>query len=146
MSSPKRSPAAWPPISATSPTGSARRRATSPDHSAAQAISISVSGKPINAPAPQADTGIQEVDPSALTDLITTVGTRFTEISEAMTGHKTRLENTDWKGDAKDGTVALVAGWTTKAQAKATEAQTKLVDFINKQIEQVNAADVAPSA
>ena len=27
-----------------------------------QAISISVSGKPINAPAPQPDTGIQEVD------------------------------------------------------------------------------------
>ena len=111
-----------------------------------QAINITVSGKPINAPAPQADTGIQEVDPSALTDLITTVGTRFSEVTEAMSGHKTRLENTDWKGDAKDGTVGLVAGWTTKAMTKASEAQTKLVDFINQQIEQVNAADVAPSA
>src|SRR5262245_48269767 len=111
-----------------------------------QAISISVSGKPINAPAPQPDTGIQEVDPSALSDLITTVGTRFSEINDAMTGHLTRLQNTDWKGDAKDGTVALVTGWTTKAKAKATEAQTKLVEFINRQIEQVNAADVAPSA
>jgi hypothetical protein len=111
-----------------------------------QAISLSVSGKPINAPAPQPDTGIQEVDPSALTDLISTVGTRFSEINDAMTGHQTRLQNTDWKGDAKDGTVALVTGWTTKAKAKATEAQTKLVEFINRQIEQVNAADVAPSA
>ena len=111
-----------------------------------QAISVSVSGKPINAPAPQPDTGIQEVDPSALTDLISTVGTRFSEINDAMTGHQTRLQNTDWKGDAKDGTVALVTGWTTKAKAKATEAQTKLVEFINRQIEQVNAADVAPSA
>ena len=60
--------------------------------------------------------------------------------------HQARLQNTDWKGDAKDGTVALVAGWTTKAKAKATEAQTKLVEFIYRQIEQVNAADVAPSA
>ena len=102
-----------------------------------QPISITVSGKEINAPTPQADTGIQEVDPTALTDLITTVGTRFTEISDAMTGHKTRLENTDWKGDAKDGTVGLVANWTTNAQTKATDAQTKLVDFINKQIETV---------
>ena len=105
-----------------------------------------MSGKEINAPAPQADTGIQEVDPTALTDLITTVGTRFTEISDAMTSHQTRLTNTDWKGDAKDGTVGLVSKWTTNAQAKATEAQTKLVDFINKQIDQVNAADVAPQA
>ena len=111
-----------------------------------QAISINVTGKPINAPAPQPDTGIQEVDPSALTDLVSTVGTRFGEINDAMTGHQTRLQNTDWKGDAKDGTVALVTGWTTKAKAKSTEAQTKLVEFINRQIEQVNAADVAPSA
>ena len=78
--------------------------------------------------------------------MISTVGTRFSEINDAMTGHQTRLQNTDWKGDAKDGTVALVTGWTTKAKAKATEAQTKLVEFINRQIEQVNAADVAPSA
>ena len=62
-----------------------------------------------------------------------------------MTGHKTRLENTDWKGDAKDGTVTLVANWTTNAQTKATDAQTKLVDFINKQIETVNAADTVPA-
>jgi hypothetical protein len=111
-----------------------------------QPISIAVSGKPINAPTPQADTGIQEVDPSALTDLISTVGSRFSEINEAMNGHRTRLENTDWKGDAKDGTVSLVAAWTTNAQNKASEAQTKLVTFINKQIELVTAADVAPSA
>jgi hypothetical protein len=108
-------------------------------------ISITVSGKEINAPTPQADTGIQEVDPTALTDLITTVGTRFTEISDAMEGHKTRLENTDWKGDARDGTLTMVAGWTTNAQTKATDAQTKLVDFINKQIETVGAADAVPS-
>jgi hypothetical protein len=111
-----------------------------------QPISITVSGKDINAPTPQADTGIQEVDVTALTDLITTVGTRFTEINDAMNGHKDRLVNTDWKGDAKDGTVELVANWTTNAQTKSSDAQTKLVDFINKQIEKVNEADKAPSA
>jgi hypothetical protein len=111
-----------------------------------QPISITVSGKEINAPAPQADTGIQEVDVTALSDLITTVGTRFTEINDAMNGHKDRLVNTDWKGDAKDGTVELVANWTTNAQTKSSDAQTKLVDFINQQIDKVNEADKAPSA
>jgi hypothetical protein len=111
-----------------------------------QPISITVSGKEINAPTPQADTGIQEVDVTALSDLITTVGTRFTEINDAMNGHKDRLVNTDWKGDAKDGTVELVANWTTNAQTKSSDAQTKLVDFINQQIDKVNEADKAPSA
>ena len=39
----------------------------------------------------------------------------------------------------------MVAAWTTNAQAKATDAQTKLVDFINKQIETVGAADTVPA-
>ena len=107
-----------------------------------QPISIEVSGEAIAAPAAPPDTGESGTNTDALLDLITTVGTRFTQISTLLDEHLTRLTNTDWTGKAKDNTVTAVGTFTTGAKTKAVAAQDGLVKFINEQHEAVTAADV----
>ena len=57
-----------------------------------------------------------------------------------------RLEHTDWKGDAKDGTVAAVQGFAKTAATTIEATQTSINDAIKTQVDLVNEADVAPQA
>ena len=109
-------------------------------------ISINLSDNKLTLPTPQPDTGIQEVDPAALTGLSTTVADQFTQLIDAVSSLAPRLEQTDWKGDARDGTLAAVQSFVRTASTTIESTQTSITDTIKTQVEVVGEADVAPQA
>jgi hypothetical protein len=104
-------------------------------------VRIAVNGSSVTAPTVEAGDGSVDVDTSALEGLKPVVSSRFGSVEEALGSHLARLESTDWEGQAKQGAVEQVSGFTTAAKERASEAQTSLTRFIDRQIASVTAAD-----
>jgi hypothetical protein len=104
-------------------------------------ISIQVSGKAIVAPAVAAGDGSVDVNTEGLQGLVPTVQRHFATIRTTMDAHLTALRATDWTGNAKEGAVGAVAGFTASAKSKADSAEQGIVKYINQQISDVHAAD-----
>lgn len=104
-------------------------------------IRIAVNGSAVTAPAVDAGDGSVDVDTSALEALKPVVQQRFQSVSEKLDAHLTRLEGTDWEGNAKERAVSEVTGFTSSGKERSEEAQQSLTQFIESQIMSVTAAD-----
>lgn len=105
-----------------------------------QPISISVSPKAITPPTP-ATVDYVDVDTTALSSLTGTVNSRFAELGTSLDSNLSALQATDWAGNAREAAVGLVSQFTSGAKTKCTEAQTKINEYINKQVEAATVAD-----
>jgi hypothetical protein len=104
------------------------------------AIDISIANKVITPPTPTTVDYV-DVDTSALTALTTTVTSRFNELNAGLEKNLSRLQATDWVGNAKEQAVSMVSGYTNSAKAKCTEAQTQINNYITSQVNAATAAD-----
>jgi hypothetical protein len=104
-------------------------------------IAIQVNGKPITAPTPAAGDGSVDVNTEGLEALVPNVQRHFATIRAAFDSHLASLKGTDWTGNAKDGAVVSVSGFTTAAKAKADSAEQAIVKYIQTQITDVGNAD-----
>jgi hypothetical protein len=107
------------------------------------AISLDLSDNVIVAPTPKADDGVQVAAPTALSDLITSVNTRFSNLATAIDGLNALPENsrTGWMGDARVATEEFVASWSKSAKETCETARESFVAFITKQRDAVVEAD-----
>ena len=71
---------------------------------------------------------------------------QFTQLIDAVSSLAPRLEQTDWKGDARDGTLAAVQSFVRTASTTIESTQTSITDAIKTQVDVVGEADVAPQA
>ncbi len=110
------------------------------------AINLDVSDNTIVAPTPKADSGVQIAETTALSDLITTVNTRFTNLGTAIDGLKELPENsrTGWMGDARQATEQFVGDWCKTAKETCETARESFEKFITKQRDAVVDADKGP--
>lgn len=108
-----------------------------------QPVTIDLSDNTVNAVSPKPDDGTQIANPTALTDLIGTIGTRFENLGTAIDGLKALPANdrAGWMGKARNLTEEYVNGWVSSARGKCEEARTALTDVIDKQNQAVIAAD-----
>jgi hypothetical protein len=104
-------------------------------------VAIGVDGSPITVPpVPPAD-GTYDVDVSALEALKPVVTAHVTTVHGALTEHLNGLVATDWQGSAKAAAVDAVGRFTGVAQQRATEAESQINAFVDRQIQAVLAAD-----
>lgn len=104
-------------------------------------ISISLDGSAIPLPpVPQGD-GTVEMRTSGLTELMAKVGAHIGAVNEQLDSHLSKLQGTDWHGQAKDTATDIVSRYTAQAKKQAEEAQQAIAKFINEQIEAVQKAD-----
>jgi hypothetical protein len=104
-------------------------------------VAIGVDGSPVTVPpVPPAD-GTYDVDVSALEALKPVVTARIAAVHGALTEHLDGLTATDWQGAAKTAAVDAVSRFTGVAQGKASEAETQINAFVDRQIDAVLAAD-----
>jgi hypothetical protein len=107
-----------------------------------QPISINVNGSKI---VPQkvsaAADGTQSVDTIALRSLPTILNTRFDSIKSALRTHLRDLKATGWEGQGKQTAVEKVSSFTTAATKNADDAKQSIIDYINAQLEALEAAD-----
>jgi hypothetical protein len=110
-----------------------------------QPITIVLSDNAIAAVAPKPDDGTQIANPTALTDLTSTIGTRFEALVTAINGLKALPANDrqGWMGKARNDTETYVGDWVTAATTKCDEAKTALVGVVDKQNQAVILADSA---
>jgi hypothetical protein len=104
------------------------------------AITIQIDSKAITPPTPETVDYV-DVDTSALESLIPVVNRHFTALRTGLKDNLSRLQATDWEGNAKTAAVESVAGFTTSAQAKVDSAEQSITNYITKQIEAVTSAD-----
>jgi len=104
------------------------------------AITIQIDSKAITQPSPETVDYV-DVDTSALESLIPVVTRHFTGLRNGLKDNLSRLQATDWEGNAKTAAVESVAGFTTSAQAKCDAAEQSITNYITKQIEAVTSAD-----
>jgi hypothetical protein len=109
------------------------------------AITLDLSDNVIAAPSPKPDQGIQVAAPTALSDLITLVNTRFNNLATSIEGLNALPDNsrTGWMGDARNTTEEFVATWSRSAKESCETARQSFVDFITKQRDSVVEADKA---
>lgn len=106
-----------------------------------QSLQLSVDGSPIVVPGVDGGDGSVDIDTSALEALKPVVSARFGSLEEALSQHLNRLQGTDWQGQAKEGAVASVSGFTTSARSRAQDAQASITQTIDRQIASVLVAD-----
>jgi hypothetical protein len=108
-------------------------------------IALDLSDNTITPASPKPDDGVQVANPTALSDLETQVGTRFSNLTTAIDGLKALPANdrNGWMGQARNDTEEFVNQWTASAKGKCENARTNLVQFITKQRDSVMAADRA---
>lgn len=104
-------------------------------------VTIQVNGSAITPPVP-ATVDYVDVDTQALSDSVPVVTGHFSSLREQLSANLSKLQATDWEGNAKIAAVDAVSTFTTAAQAKCTEAETSITGYINAQVESVTAADV----
>ncbi len=104
------------------------------------AITIQIDSKAITPPSPETVDYV-DVDTSALESLIPVVTRHFTGLRNGLKDNLSRLQATDWEGNAKTAAVESVSGFTTSAQAKCDAAEQSITNYITKQIEAVTSAD-----
>lgn len=110
-----------------------------------QPITIDVSDNTITPGTPQADSGTQIANPTALDDLVSQVGTRFDSLRSSIDGLK-QLPGNDrngWMGQARDQTEDFVNQWCSSAKSSCDTSQESLTTFITSQRDSVVAADRA---
>jgi hypothetical protein len=105
-----------------------------------QPLSIVVNGSPIAPPAVQTVDYV-DVDTAALDGLKANVNQHFAAINALIDGHMSKLQGTDWTGNAKDQAVSSVSSFTSSAKAKADESQQSLNNYITNQVQSTVAAD-----
>lgn len=103
-------------------------------------VSIAVNGSPINPPAVTAVDYV-DVDTTALEALTSTASKHFATIDDLFDSHFSKLQSTDWVGNAKDQAVQQVQEFTSMAKSKSAEARESLVQYINNQLAAVRDAD-----
>lgn len=98
-------------------------------------ITINLSDNAITPQTPAADTGTQIADPTALTTLVTTIGTRFDSLETSLNGLRELPANdrSGWMGQARNDTESYVNGWVTSAKSACTTAREGLVNYVNEQ-------------
>lgn len=108
-------------------------------------IALDLSDNKIVAPTPKADDGVQVAAPTALSDLINLVNTRFSNLATAIDGLNALPDNsrTGWMGDARNATEEFVASWSKSAKETCETARESFVTFITKQRDAVVEADRA---
>ena len=107
------------------------------------AITLDLSDNTITAPTPKSDSGVQIAAPTALTDLITQINTRFLNLANSIDGLNALPENsrTGWMGDARNATEQFVGDWSKTAKDTCETARQSFVDFVTKQRDSVVDAD-----
>lgn len=103
-------------------------------------ISISVDARPIVPPTPPTVDYV-DVDTSALEGLIPQVGNRFSALRDSLTEHLSRLQATDWEGNAKLAAIDAVSSFTASARGKCDEAEQSIATYVRSQLQSVVAAD-----
>jgi len=103
-------------------------------------ITIQLDSKAITPPTPETVDYV-DVDTSALESLIPVVAQHFTGLRNGLKDNLSRLQGTDWEGNAKIAAVDAVSGFTTSAQAKCDTAEQSVTNYIRNQIEAVTTAD-----
>lgn len=104
-------------------------------------VSIEVNGGTVNVPPVPAGDGTYSADPAGLETLKGTVRNRFGAVKDQFDAHLSRLQSTDWAGQAKDQAVQAVTQFTSSAKSKTDEATSSLTSFIEQQLEALRAAD-----
>ena len=103
-------------------------------------ITITMANRMITPPTPAAVDYV-DVDTDALDALVPVVAAHFTSIREGLSGSFSRLQQTDWEGNAKLAAVDAVGGFTTSARHSCDQAEQSLTAYIRSQIQSVVAAD-----
>lgn len=113
-----------------------------------QPITINLDDNTIAAVAPKPDDGTQIASPTALTDLISAVGTRFDALGTAISGLLALPGNdrTGWMGKARNDTETYVNDWVRAAKERCDLARENLTSVIDKQNQAVILADTAGTA
>ena len=107
-----------------------------------QPIIIKVDGTPIKPQKRHSKDGkVQSVDTIALKSLPTILNTRFDSAKSELRNHLRALDATAWEGNGKKVAVDKVGEFTRKANSHADEAKKSIIDYVNKQLEAVFAAD-----
>ncbi len=106
-------------------------------------VVIQVDGGAVNVPPVPPGDGTYSADPSGLENLKGTVRNRFAAVNEQFTTHLSKLQATDWTGNAKEQAVQSVTHFTTKAKSKVGEATREVTGYIEKQLEALDTADKA---
>jgi hypothetical protein len=103
-------------------------------------ISIPIDGRAITPPTPPTVDYV-DVDTTALEAFVPTVEQRFEALRQGLNEHLSRLQATDWTGNAKLAAVDAVGSYTTSARGKCDSAQTSVTAYIRSQLDAVLAAD-----
>lgn len=101
---------------------------------------IRLDSKPITPPTP-ATVDYVDVDTDALSGVVPVVNSRFAELQNGLSQNLSRLQATDWEGNAKLAAVDAVNGFTNSARQKCDAAKQQINDYINKQVNAVQTAD-----
>ena len=106
-------------------------------------VTIAVNSSPVAVPSVPGDTGVYSADTSGLSALTGTVAADLGQVSAALAEHQAALAATGdaWSGQAKNAAVDVVARFTAAADESVSVAKSRVVDFINSQIQAVTAAD-----
>jgi hypothetical protein len=103
-------------------------------------ISIHLDPRPISPPSPAAVEYV-DVDTAALEALNPLVADRFEALRQGLSANVTKLQATDWQGNAKRAVVDAVARVTASARARCDAAEGAITSFVRSQLESVLAAD-----
>lgn len=103
-------------------------------------IVIQLDPKPITPPQPEVVNYV-DVDTEALQAMTSVVTQRFTSLRDNLDANLSKLQATDWQGNAKINAVEAVGGFTTSAKSKCTNSEQQLVQYINDQVSSVTTAD-----
>ena len=103
-------------------------------------ISIHLDPRPISPPSPAAVEYV-DVDTAALEALNPVVADRFEALRQGLSANVTKLQATDWEGNAKRAVVDAVARVTASARARCDAAEGAITSFVRSQLESVLAAD-----
>jgi hypothetical protein len=103
-------------------------------------IAIRIDPRPITPPTPQTVDYV-DVDTAALEAILPVVRSRFDSLRTGLTGNLTRLQATDWQGNAKLAAIDAVGSFTSSARQKCDAAEQSIVAYVRSQLQAVVAAD-----
>ncbi len=103
-------------------------------------ITIQLDPRPIVPPTPPTVDYV-DVDTAALEGLVPRVTQRFEALRTSLQSNMTKLNETDWQGNAKVASMNAVSSFTTKANGKCNEAEADLNRYITSQVNSVVMAD-----
>lgn len=108
-------------------------------------VRINVSGTAITPQPVKKGDGTKSADTVALRALPKVLETRFESIETQLRNHLQALRGTVWEGQGKKDAVTLVTTYTSQATKQSDEAKRSIIDYINKQLQALEAADAVRS-